>query len=272
MRGAAFLSGIEDCAVVDVGGTTSDVGILERGFPREASVAASVGGLHTNFRIPDISSIGIGGGSLVRREPQIAVGPESVGYEITRRALVFGGETLTATDLAVAGRLVEIGDPSLVAGLDRSIVDEGLAFIEHALGETIDRMKTRVDPLPIVVVGGGSILIGEGLPGASRLIKPDHYPVANAIGAAIAEVGGEVDRVFSLDRIRREEAIAQAKDEAKTKALDAGATSGSIRIVDIEEVPLSYLSSDATRIRVKAVGELALTQGRNMTLDRRNGD
>ena len=39
MRGAAFLSGLEDCAVVDIGGTTSDVGILQHGFPREAGVA-----------------------------------------------------------------------------------------------------------------------------------------------------------------------------------------------------------------------------------------
>jgi N-methylhydantoinase A/oxoprolinase/acetone carboxylase beta subunit len=36
MRGAAFLSGLTDCAVVDIGGTTSDVGILQHGFPREA--------------------------------------------------------------------------------------------------------------------------------------------------------------------------------------------------------------------------------------------
>src|SRR5207247_7108854 len=31
MRGAAFLSGLDHCAVVDVGGTTSDVGIVQRG-------------------------------------------------------------------------------------------------------------------------------------------------------------------------------------------------------------------------------------------------
>ena len=37
MRGAAFLSGLRDAIVVDVGGTTTDVGVLKNGFPREAS-------------------------------------------------------------------------------------------------------------------------------------------------------------------------------------------------------------------------------------------
>ena len=67
MRGAAFLSGLKDAMVVDVGGTTSDVGALTHGFPREASVAVEIGGVRTNFRMPDVYSFGLGGGSLVQR-------------------------------------------------------------------------------------------------------------------------------------------------------------------------------------------------------------
>ena len=67
MRGAAFLSGLKDAMVVDVGGTTSDVGALTHGFPREASVAVDIGGVRTNFRMPDVYSFGLGGGSLVTR-------------------------------------------------------------------------------------------------------------------------------------------------------------------------------------------------------------
>ena len=58
MRGAAFLSGLDDCAVVDIGGTTSDVGMLQHGFPREAAVAVEIGGVRTNFRMPDVLSLG----------------------------------------------------------------------------------------------------------------------------------------------------------------------------------------------------------------------
>ena len=109
MRGAAFLSGLKDAVVVDIGGTTSDVGVLRQGFPREASVAVRIGGVRTNFRMPDVLSFGLGGGSHVRQDP-LQVGPQSVGYEITSRALVFGGSDLTTTDIAVAAGMADVGD------------------------------------------------------------------------------------------------------------------------------------------------------------------
>jgi N-methylhydantoinase A/oxoprolinase/acetone carboxylase beta subunit len=258
MRGAAFLSGIGDCAVVDIGGTTSDVGVLQHGFPREASIAVEIGGVRTNFRMPDVFSFGLGGGSIVRDEGELTIGPDSVGYELTTRALVFGGSELTTTDLAVAAGMAEIGDASLVAGLDRGLVDRGVRLIEAEIAEAVDRMKTSAGQIPVVVVGGGSILLGDSLPGASEVVKPEHFAVANAIGAAIAQIGGEVDRVFSLEQTPREEALQQARDEATQKAVAAGASPGTVQIVDVEEVPLAYLPSNATRIHVKAVGELEL--------------
>jgi N-methylhydantoinase A/oxoprolinase/acetone carboxylase beta subunit len=258
MRGAAFLSGIADCAVVDIGGTTSDVGVLQHGFPREASVAVEIGGVRTNFRMPDVFSFGLGGGSLVRADGDLSIGPDSVGYELTERALVFGGSELTATDVAVAGGLAEIGDADRVASLDGDLVDRAVRLIEREISEAVDRMKTSAGVIPVVVVGGGSILLGDSLPGASEVVKPDHYAVANAIGAAIAQIGGEVDRVFSLAQIPREEALELAKAEATEKAVAAGANADTVHVVDVEEVPLAYLPSNATRIHVKAVGELEL--------------
>jgi N-methylhydantoinase A/oxoprolinase/acetone carboxylase beta subunit len=258
MRGAAFLSGILDCAVVDIGGTTSDVGVLQHGFPREASIAVEIGGVRTNFRMPDVFSFGLGGGSIVRGDGELTIGPDSVGYELTERARVFGGSELTATDLAVAAGLAEIGDAELVRDLDRELVKRGVRLIEAEIAEAVDRMKTSAGDIPVVVVGGGSILLGDSLPGASDLVKPDHFAVANAIGAAIAQIGGEVDRVFSLEQIPREEALQRARNEATEKAVAAGASASTVQIVDVEEVPLAYLPSNATRIHVKAVGELEL--------------
>ena len=43
----------------------------------------------------------------------------------------------------------------------------------------------------------------------------------------------------------------------------AGALKSSIEIVDVEDVPLAYLPGNATRVRVKAVGELHVTGARN---------
>ena len=259
MRGAAFLSGRLDAMVVDVGGTTSDVGALAHGFPREASVAVDIGGVRTNFRMPDVFSFGLGGGSLVSSDP-LTIGPRSVGYRITEQALVFGGDTLTTTDIAVAAGVAEIGDPTRVAHLERPFVGAAMARIQEMSEAAVDRMKTSADAVPVIVVGGGSILIAKPIAGASEMVKPDHYEAANAVGAAIAQISGEVDRVYALAGTSRDAALDEAKAEASARAAAAGADPGSVQIVDVEDVPLAYLPGNATRIRVKAVGDLALSR------------
>ena len=198
MRGAAFLSGLKDAMVVDVGGTTSDVGALTHGFPREASVAVDIGGVRTNFRMPDVYSFGLGGGSLVREDP-LRVGPQSVGYRITEEALVFGGETLTTTDVAVAAGAADIGDAERVTrNRPESRHSRPWHRIQEMTDAAVDRMKTSAEPIPVIIVGGGSILIASPVAGASEMVKPDHFEAANAVGAAIAQISGEVDRVYAL--------------------------------------------------------------------------
>jgi N-methylhydantoinase A/oxoprolinase/acetone carboxylase beta subunit len=262
MRGAAFLSGVKEAIVVDIGGTTSDVGMLLHGFPRESSIAVDVGGVRTSFRMPDVLSIGLGGGSRVHTNGVLRVGPDSVGYELTRRARVFGGDTLTTTDVAVAAGLADIGDRVRVADIGHDLVKQTLEEIVRMVELAVDRVKTSTSDLPVVLVGGGTILIGDTIRGASELIRPDHFAVANAIGAAIAQVGGETDRVFSLDGRSREDVLNEASREATRKAVEAGADPASVVVVDVEEVPLTYLPSNAARIRVKAIGDLALAGAR----------
>lgn len=256
MRGAAFLSGLKDAIVIDVGGTTTDVGVLQHGFPRVAALAVSIGGVRTNFRMPDTLSIGLGGGSIVQAEP-LKVGPQSVGYEITTKALVFGGDVLTTTDVVVAAGKADVAEASKVSHLDTALVEAVEGRIEEMVNIAVDRMKTSAALMPVVVVGGGSILIQRPIAGASEIVKPGHFAVANAIGAAIAQIGGETDRIFSLAEMSREQALEQAKKEAADRAIAAGADANSIEIVEVEEVPLAYLPGNATRIMVKAIGDLA---------------
>lgn len=256
MRGAAFLSGIRDAIVIDVGGTTTDVGALHNGFPREASVSVEVGGVRTNFRMPDVFSIGLGGGSLVSDAP-VTVGPRSVGYRLAEEALVFGGTTRTATDIAVAAGRADVGDGSRVSRLEPALVEEAQAAMRHMLERAVERMRLTPEPVPVIVVGGGSILVPDTL-GDLTVLRPEHYPVANAVGAAIAQISGEVDRVYALAELPRDEAVAQAKAEAIERAVNAGADQDSTHVVDIEDVPLAYLPGNATRIRVKAVGDLSV--------------
>ncbi len=257
MRGAAYLSGVRDGVVVDVGGTSTDVGALVNGFPRESDVAIQFAGVRTNFRMPDTVSIPLGGGTIVELEP-LRLGPESVGYRLTEDALVFGGETLTATDLAVAAGRASVGEPRRVERLASSLVDRGMMEIQGRVETAIDRVKLSFDDVPVVLVGGGSILLGDSLTGASRILRPEHAGVANAIGAAIAQVGGQVERVYSLESMGREQAIADCSAAAVSRAVAAGADPSSIEVVEIDEVPLTYVPSNATRVRVKAVGNLTI--------------
>ena len=257
MRGAAFLSGLRDAIVMDIGGITTDVGALTAGFPREASVEAEVGGVRTNLRMPDIVSVGLGGGSRVRNGYDgITVGPDSVGLALLQEALVFGGRSITATDIAVAMGRAEIGRKENTAKLEPAFVLGAASTMQSILEDAIDRITVSGTALPMVLVGGGAILAGGTLNGVSDIVRPPHASSANAVGAAIAQVSGEIDRVVSLERTDRHAALAEAREQAMEKTAALGAARETIAVVDVEETPLAYLPGHATRIRVKAVGEL----------------
>ncbi|WP_417320923.1 hydantoinase/oxoprolinase N-terminal domain-containing protein [Emcibacter sp.] len=258
MRGAAYLSGLDDALVADIGGTTTDIGMLVNGFPRESSMTVDIGSVRTNFRMPDVFALGLGGGSLVTKDDDPAVGPRSVGFRLMDEALVFGGKTLTASDIAVAAGYAQIGAAEKVEDLDSDLVRKAVKRIHAIVADGIDRMKTSADPVPLILVGGGAVLISQDIPGTTETIIPDNAGVANAIGASIAQVGGEVDKVYSYDQVGRDAAMDEAKREATEMALAAGAAPDTVQVVDIDEVPIAYMPGGSVRLRVKVAGELDL--------------
>jgi N-methylhydantoinase A/oxoprolinase/acetone carboxylase beta subunit len=260
MRGAAFLSKRDEALVIDVGGTTTDIGSLRHGFPREANNVVEIGGVRTLFRMPDLLSLGLGGGTMVStagvgttRGPTI--GPASVGYRLTEQGIVFGGDVLTVTDVAVAAGLIDLGDRARVASLPAALVREALARIRAMIEEGVDRMKTDAGETPLIAVGGGSFLVPPRLAGVSEVLNVPHQAVANAVGAAIAQVSGEVDQIFQ--NLSRDEAIARARRAAEDKAVAAGADRATINVVEVEDLPLAYLPGNSLRTRVRVVGEIA---------------
>ncbi|GGJ98220.1 hydantoinase subunit beta [Lentibacillus kapialis] len=261
LRGASFLSDNKDAIIVDVGGTTTDIGVLTKGFPRQSSIAVELGGVRTNFRMPDISSIGLGGGTIIHLEgDQFKVGPDSVGHRIQEEALVFGGATLTATDVAVALGKVTLGNPDNVKHLDKGRLTAIYQHMVEMVEESIDRIKTSANDMPVALVGGGSILFPDNLKGASEVYKPENGDVANAIGSAISQISGEIEKIYALSQENREEILNKAKKLAISETIKAGADSKKVEIVDIESVPLAYLPGDATRVKIKAAGDLAITR------------
>lgn len=256
MRGAAFLTGLKDAVVIDIGGTTTDIGMLIGGFPRSRGEGASIAGVPTNFRVPDVFSFGLGGGSLVRDEDGLRIGPESVGFRLPEKAFCFGGDTLTATDVAVAAGLVDLGDKTRLKHLDGTMVAAALAKMKSDVEAVVDQMKPGPEAIPAILVGGGSVLIDGLLEGTSVSLRPDHFGSANAIGAAIAQVSGEVDNIVSLDGQSRQAALDGVIAEARRRAVEAGAAEATVTLAEIDETPLSYLPGNAMRIAAKVVGDL----------------
>ena len=227
------------------------------GFPREANTEVEIAGVRTNFRMPDIVSAGIGAvADSILEDDSVTVGPDSVSHRLTEEARVFGGCTVKATDIAVAAGLLDLGDVAAVSDLSAATVRAAVDQISQRVAELVDRMRTSPEPLPVVTVGGGSALLPDALPGLDASHRPENFAVANAIGAAIAQIGGEVDQVFAIGADERETVIDEARQLAVDRAVAAGADAHTVRVVELDEVPLPYLPGNATRVRCKAVGDL----------------
>jgi len=257
IRGAAFLSGADNAIIIDVGGTTSDLGVLVDRFPRESTLPREIGGVRTNFRMPDILSVGLGGGTIIDTTTG-APGFDSVGYRLAEEALLFGGKTPTLTDAAA------MVTPDMIPGhtlptLDRatrSALGNALAVAHDRIEAAVERMSLGRVGLPLIVVGGGGFLVPDRVLGASEVLHPARGNVANAVGAAIALAGGRADQL--CDYADRTSAIEAAGRAAIERAIQAGADPRLVEIVDVLETPISYSSRATLKVSVKAAGPLAL--------------
>lgn len=257
MRGAAFLTGLKDALVVDIGGTTTDVGEVQDGFPRLAGTSVMVADVRTNFAMPDVISIGLGGGSIVNEKDTMSIGPISVGHDLPYKAKVFSGDTLTATDLAVAGGRCKVGEvmPPPINSLDKL-----LEIMDKMISDQVARARTSNKDIPVIAVGGGSVMMPSKVDGL-KVICPPHNDLANAVGAAIAQVSGQVSRVVLLnDSINRDSAIKEVTDEATKLAVKRHADPKSISVLTVSDMPLSYLPGNNLLINVTVVGDLLMEE------------
>lgn len=246
--GAARLSGFSDAVVVDIGGTSSDVGVVNSGFVRRSFANANIGGIALNFAMPDVLSVGIGGGSIIQEDG--AVGPQSIGARTLTESCAFGGSVPTLTDVAVAlGRVQIVGaDPDRVS-LSPEICQRIVDKTQQRVWSLAERMRgPRID-LPVVAVGGGAQL---GL--LKGVIVPEFAGVANAYGAALAEKSVTLDVTVSLDR--RDETLMRVEEEVIGLAVLSGANKALTRIVYKDVIPYHYMAGNRARLIMTAAGPL----------------
>ena len=253
--GASRLTGLSDALIVDVGGTSTDIGLIKQGFPRRSLNTSHIGGVKLNFPMPDVLSIGLGGGSYLDLSLEIPrISSESAGKDILRRARCFGGQFLTFTDAAVAFGIPISGATAEGIGCSfsqaRKVLQEALRKIE----QEIIFLEGGKRDLPVVLVGGGAQLFPRELL-EERIFIPEHANVANAYGAALAEISGVVDQVVSLNN--RETALEGLQEQAIQAAVQRGADPKNVRVVDLQIIPYHYVPNQMARVIVMAAGKQA---------------
>lgn len=251
--GAGRLTGLSDAIIVDIGGTSTDIGLIRKGFPRRSLNTSQVGGVKLNFPMPDVLSIAIGGGSYVNlsnSKPEI--GPRSTGKDFRTQSFSFGGNALTLTDVAVKlGKEIPGACKEKVPCTHEEaygVIREALQRIDHEIA----LLEGEQCMLPILLVGGGAQLLPRDLLG-DRHIIPNYANVANAYGAALAEISGVVDRVVSLQQ--RETVLQELQEEAKLAARKRGADASTLQIVDLQIIPYHYVPNQMARVVVTAAGK-----------------
>jgi len=256
MRGAAFLSGIKDGIVIDIGGTSTDIGMLINSFPKESSIAVEFSGIRTNFRMADVLSIPLGGGSIINQKTPY-VSNQSLGNRITTDSLSFNGTITTITDIYTNQNKANFIPPNQNFKLSSDVIKSVENEIYSKISIAVDRMKTDSKNIKAIVVGGGSFIIPKKLDGVDLIKFPEYGEVANAIGSSMAQISGYSEKVFSTTALSRNEIIEISKNEAIENAIKKGAEKKSIEIIDLEEIPLSYLPSNAVTIKTRAIGNIS---------------
>lgn len=138
--------------------------------------------------MPEVLSIGLGGGSIITGEesPVLSIGPDSVGYKLTELSTCFGGSILTATDIVVATGSTLI-QPKWSAPPTETTIKKAKSAITKLLESSIDSMKSSELDVVALFVGGGSFLQMEKLKNVRECLRVPHHDVANAVGAAMAK-------------------------------------------------------------------------------------
>jgi len=243
-RGAISLANRENAIIIDVGGTSSDIGLVTNGYPKRSCKAAKIGGVKLQFPMPDVLSLAIGGGSIVCGEK---IGPESVARELLSQAQCFHGNVLTLTDVGVlTGHLEIAGAQCKNISLTKPQAKALLHSVHMQMEQAIAIVKGKNSSLPVIAVGGGAALL-------ENVLQIPFGNVANAYGATLAEISSTIDIVTSLHK--RLEVLEEVRAKAITSAIEKGALPTDVRVVNVEIIPYAYSKEALARVIVTAAGK-----------------
>jgi N-methylhydantoinase A/oxoprolinase/acetone carboxylase beta subunit len=247
--GAAFLTGLKDFTVADMGGTTTDVAIIADGRPLVRADGAVIGGWRTMIEAVDVRTCALGGDSEVHfdRDTRLSIGPRRV-MPLSLLAHRFP-EVLTDLErLAGAERL-----PPFAAqygfrnpGRDPGV---GLDRLEQRVWEALDSMPRRIHEVARTAQGADALrrLVDRGLATLAGFTPSD----------ALHVLGRQ--HGWSIEAARLG-AVILATEERNGRALDAR---------ESPEALCERVYQRVTRLAAQAVLECALA--RDPGIESRNG-
>lgn len=269
--------------VCDIGGSASTIGVVERsGFVRMQEEVSIVGGVRLNSRLPDVIQMReLGGASVIAMieipgtgRQTFEIGTKTVGQNLTSNrdgAKCFGGPHLTLTDLAVGLGTCNISgaDVPRASKAFARLQDAKDCFeqVRRALENQVSLMKLDAPELPLVIVGGGSILFASDtkLRGMKeKVLKPEHGEVANAIGAVIAKISAQLPPTLVSAREYPPTATNSSAEIIETtfkrqlvlRCASNGAVADTVVVTEFSCVPVLYMEQEYYVVRGRAQGKV----------------
>jgi len=239
-RALAEAYGLENVLMIDVGGTTTDVGAVNN-----STIATdrhgSVKGVSISYEMSNVHSTGVGGSSIIAVENgEITVGPESVGAAPGPACFGFGGTQATITDVNL---LLGVLDPEtylngemfLDAERSKAVITKTIAeplgvSLEEALVRMEDTYSQKMagafahfvgDPesTTVAAFGGGgpmSACSAARIAGVRHVLVPKLAAVFSAFGISFSDIAQTYEtNITGMD--------ATAVDEVK-KTMEAKAS------------------------------------------------
>jgi N-methylhydantoinase A len=207
--------GFSRLLTMDVGGTTTDVGVVEGGTVRSRRRGV-IEGIESSIELCDVTSVGVGGSSIIRVEGgAIRVGPESVGSTPGPACFGLGGTQATITDgFLVAGLLdpqsyfsgnLRLDGQRAVKAIEDHVaqemnfgLDEAVLAMEKAwvakVANILRNTSAAEGTTVLAAFGGAGPLVACAIAeqaGLSRVIIPGLAAVFSAFGIGFSDVGHE---------------------------------------------------------------------------------
>lgn len=240
LEGTAALArmyGLDHAVMMDIGGTTTDVGVVTAGGVAVAQHGA-IEGVQISYPMSDVSSTGVGGSSVIRVvDGAIVVGPQSVGAAPGPACFGFGGRQATITDVnlllgvldpdtyldgtftldpnrsraAITERIAEpLGIP-----LEEALVRMEIAFFQALAASFADHVE---DSTTLLAFGGAGPMSATGaarLAGVKRVLIPRTAAVFSAFGISFSDIGKTYQVIVSEPTA---EAARHTHDALRTRA------------------------------------------------------